>query len=836
MKAVRSLLERHRDYHSSEPLMLWYAGLLGTFAFPLFYVLRFTKAAPVYDDLALRLTAAFLCVLLLLRKHWPARMQPWFYDYSYAVLIFTLPFMFVFTSLQNGGGTVAVGNTLMAVFFVIFMTDWRNMLVMLTIGFSAAAGLYVLTNPDPSWPADYVARFPILLLVMVGGSFFKLAVESATARKVRQAYAAIAGSIAHEMRNPFAHIGNSIEKLQKDLPPPGFSAQPLGERQMDSLYRHIGEAEQAVTRGLQVISMTLDQVNDRPFDKTSFSLLEAADTATKALREYGFESHDARDRVGIEVEDNFDYFGDETACLFVLFNLIKNALFYAPAHPDMRVTLHVGKHTIRVRDTGPGIPPAQLESLFEPFRSAGKSEGSGLGLAYCRRVMAAFGGSISCESRQGEYTEFILRFPPIDAQAHETHLRQVTAKARAALMGRRVLLVDDEAAQRAATRLKLAPVQAAIDEAQDGQQALALLNLHAYELVVLDLRMPVMDGYTLAEKIRAGEAPRNRGVRLLAHTSEPTQAARVKARRAGVDALLSKGGPPLALMEALLQPAQARTRHDGIGQAKALDGKTIILADDSAYSRRAVSAYLSSAGASVREAGHGAEVLEHLRTAHADAVVVDLQMPGMGGIETTAAIRASGAAWSRIPVIALTGRSDSPIRDAAQRAGMDAFMVKPVQAEPLYEVLSRVLAQAPAAGERCANKPAHEDSPIGLLNEARLLSYGRMGLLQELLADYLPEIDRLLDELDAATALKDTPRTLDALHSLLGMSGEAGALLLYHKVRDVYVPLLEAGREPAAADWPEDLRRTASMTHDALVAYAAAQPGAKQGGTISSSQ
>src|SRR5690349_12858206 len=81
MKALRQLLDRHRDYHSSEPLMLWYAGLLGTFAFPLFYVLRFTKNTAVYDDLPLRLAGMVLCTLLLLRKRWPARLQPYFYDY-----------------------------------------------------------------------------------------------------------------------------------------------------------------------------------------------------------------------------------------------------------------------------------------------------------------------------------------------------------------------------------------------------------------------------------------------------------------------------------------------------------------------------------------------------------------------------------------------------------------------------------------------------------------------------------------------------------------------------------------------------------------------------------
>ena len=151
---IRRLLDRYRDYHMREPVMLWYAGLLGTVCFPAFYLLRFTKSTPVYDDVWLRLAAAGLCALLLLRKYWPERLRPYFYGYSYVALVYTLPFMFVFTSLKNGGGTVAVGNTLMAAFFVILMTDWRNMVAMLTLGFSAAVLAYYGLDPEAVTPVD----------------------------------------------------------------------------------------------------------------------------------------------------------------------------------------------------------------------------------------------------------------------------------------------------------------------------------------------------------------------------------------------------------------------------------------------------------------------------------------------------------------------------------------------------------------------------------------------------------------------------------------------------------------------------------------------------------
>src|SRR6476661_562810 len=189
MRAIRRLFSNYVEYHRHGPLMLRYLSLAGMVFYPGYYLLRFTKADPVYDDLVLRLFDAVICAGLFLRERWPQRLKPCYFAYSYAVLIFTLPFTFMFTSLQNGGGTVAVGNTLMAVFMVILLADWRNMIVILASGFAMAAGLYASTAPHPAVPPDYLARWPILLGVVVGGSLFKFALERATAEKVRNAYA-----------------------------------------------------------------------------------------------------------------------------------------------------------------------------------------------------------------------------------------------------------------------------------------------------------------------------------------------------------------------------------------------------------------------------------------------------------------------------------------------------------------------------------------------------------------------------------------------------------------------------------------------------------------------
>lgn len=174
MKAIRTLFEHYTKYHEHGPLMLRYAGYLSVIGFPAFYVLRqLTNPAASYDDFWLRLTAAILCLFLVLKDWWPKQLARFYYPYSYAVLIYTLPFALVFMALKNGGGVAGVGNMMLAVFFLILIADWRNMLVMLGLGFGAAVLAYVTTDSNPVMPMDYLARLPLMVLVVIGGSLFK---------------------------------------------------------------------------------------------------------------------------------------------------------------------------------------------------------------------------------------------------------------------------------------------------------------------------------------------------------------------------------------------------------------------------------------------------------------------------------------------------------------------------------------------------------------------------------------------------------------------------------------------------------------------------------------
>jgi CheY-like chemotaxis protein len=335
--------------------------------------------------------------------------------------------------------------------------------------------------------------------------------------------------------------------------------------------------------------------------------------------------------------------------------------------------------------------------------------------------------------------------------------------------------------------------------------------------------MPVLDGYALAERIRDGEVPANRDICIVAYTSEPAHLASVKTQKAGMDGFVSKPCAQLPLLQALVHaidhPAPRTRPEDSV-----LSGRQVLLADDNPYNRKAMTAYLHQSGVKVVEAAHGQAALELLRSRGGwDAILMDINMPGMTGLEAAQAIRQGNFACRDVPIIALTAHSDDAMVAAAQAAGINAFLTKPVDAFVLYEKLRQLVspgvarvAPAPLAATPGAGLGA---AGADLLDLKRLESYRRIGMLEELLSDYFPEAARLIDRLDGAAQRQDLHDGLEALHSLLGMSGEAGAAALHQLVRRVYVPMVEERRWPSHEGWLEQIRALAIRTDEALTAY-----------------
>ncbi|CAE6884607.1 CAI-1 autoinducer sensor kinase/phosphatase CqsS [Paraburkholderia domus] len=827
-ESMRDVLERSR-------LAIRWGGILGLLCHPIYFVVWTYVLPQPYDNLFLRLSAAAVCIPLIFQAHWPKRFNRHLLIYWHCCLIYVLPFACTFLAIRNSFSTMWMMTEVMMIFIMALCID-NPLLLMTCIGIGVLSGTLaaVATSPAPIVlsPANQsdLALLPVVVLCSMAFSYAinkgRIFVEKNRALK------ALAGSIAHEMRNPLSQLKHVLDRVEEALPATTESdrAPVLSHNSAALLYRHLAHGQLSIERGLRIIAMTLDEVSAKPIRSDYLTYLSAASTTRKALDEYGFGDKKERSKVRLVVLEDFTFKVDETVYLFTLFNLIKNALHHIVTHPLATLTLTVDRQSVIVRDTGTGISPDILPHLFEPFRTAGDSAGTGLGLAYCQRAMRAFGGTISCRSEVGKFTQFTLQFPVVSESEVADHERKIVERAIPIFNGKHILVVDDDAAQRAGSRRALSKVGAQVSEAENGQIALSMLRQSsAYDLVLMDVNMPILDGYTTTEKIRADHENPNRDVLISAYTAEPGNVVRVLARRAGMDEIIRKSHSTVELITSLQTLFENGSRHHLSHRFDGFADKSILVADDDTYSRLVTKAYLERFGASVVEAEHGQAVLAQLQDGDTvDAIVMDMNMPGMGGVETTASIRARTDSYANVPIIALTSQSDIGAVQACLDAGMNEVMVKPVQVGSLYACLARQFSQqrvsnAPtkAALSQPSAKSTGKLSTIeeaDLLDEKHLEELTTLDLLDQSFLNGIEQIRSLVARLATSAAARDFGSMRGELHLLLGISGNIGAKALHQFARQLYPRIVE-GEWPSEPDWVTRICMLGGRSADALQTY-----------------
>jgi signal transduction histidine kinase/DNA-binding response OmpR family regulator len=402
--------------------------------------------------------------------------------------------------------------------------------------------------------------------------------------------------------------------------------------------------------------------------------------------------------------------GDPGRLRQVLTNLIGNAIKFTEsgevvvrAEKQSEDAKHV---TIRfsVADTGIGISEAAQEKLFQPFIQADGSTtrkygGTGLGLAISKQLVALMGGEIGLMSVAGGGSVFwfTARF--------EKQLRPVNTSRlnHSVLAGLRVLIVDDNMTNRKILSHQLGSRGMRHVEAESGKSALALLHSaaqtgEAFDLAILDLMMPEMDGFELARVIKSDASIA--ATRLVMLTSYGERGGTTAAQQLGIAAYLAKPIRQAALFECLANvvrtPHTTKTvKHVAITpkviEVKPASNKLILIAEDNVVNQKVAIRQLRKLGYRADAVANGREVLEALARIPYDLVLMDCQMPEMDGYEATAAIRRYELASQRTPVIAMTAHALEGDRARCIAAGMDDYVSKPVKPEELQRVLERYL-------------------------------------------------------------------------------------------------------------------------------------------------
>ena len=513
--------------------------------------------------------------------------------------------------------------------------------------------------------------------------------------------------------------------------------------------------------------------------------------------------------------------GDPGRLRQVLTNLVGNAVkFTEKGEVVLRVTLDESADEtalvrFEVRDTGIGIDGELKPRLFQSFVQADGSAsrrygGTGLGLAISKRLVSLMGGSIDVDSRPGRGSTFWFNVR-LERQA-EAGAPVVAPSAR--LAGRRVLVVDDNATNRQILRHQLGYWGLRVTAVESGPKGLALLQQAAssgtgYDLAILDMKMPEMDGLALARAVKGDAALAS--VRLVLLTSFGQRGHGAEASRIGIAAYLTKPVDEADLYDCLvevLDETRARrashlvTRHSLREQRPAV-AAAVLVAEDNEVNQKVAVKILEKLGYRVELAENGKEALAACARRRYDAVLMDGQMPGMDGYEATRRIRERETRGGRrLPIIAMTASAMKGDREKCLESGMDDYVTKPVTPENLEAVLRKWVGAASAPAERAAAEPATSGT---LLDEA---------IVQSLLS--VDDDGTLMDEV-VATFLRIAPARLAAIrkaakgnaamlereaHSFLGSCGNIGA----QRMAELCARLEVLGRSGSTEGAPEIAR------------------------------
>jgi two-component system sensor histidine kinase/response regulator len=488
--------------------------------------------------------------------------------------------------------------------------------------------------------------------------------------------------------------------------------------------------------------------------------------------------------------------GDPGRLRQVLFNLIGNAIKFtengevvvrveaAPPEGD-RVEIRFA-----VSDTGIGIPESKHQSIFEAFTQADGSTtrrygGTGLGLTISSQLVEMMGGQIRVDSQVGSGSTFLFH---VRLGLQRGQAPQPAATLPEGLEGLRVLVVDDHATNRRILEemfegWRMQPV--AVDGGPAALRALksAARRGQPFRLAILDAHMPGMDGFMLAERIQKDRLLR--GVELIMLTSGGQRGEAARSRQAGISAYLTKPMRRSELLDLIMtvlapkateRPNRLITRHSLREEKRRL---RVLLVEDNPVNRAVAVRMLERRGHTVTVATGGREAVEMSGKRPFDVALMDLQMPEMGGLEATAAIRErERSTGKRLPIVAMTAHAMKSDRERCLRAGMDGYVSKPIQAASLFEAIESILSTPPI--ERAVLVPAAtevEPTNAPLLDRRALMERleGDAGLLAEIVDLFLKSAPGMMRDIQEGLARRDAGALERAAHALKGSVANFGA-------------------------------------------------------------
>jgi two-component system, sensor histidine kinase and response regulator len=502
--------------------------------------------------------------------------------------------------------------------------------------------------------------------------------------------------------------------------------------------------------------------------------------------------------------------GDPVRLRQIVLNLAGNAIKFTQ-HGEVAVRVNPNGVTgdsqtlqITVADTGIGIPPEKQQSIFDPFAQADTSTtrnygGTGLGLTISARLISMMGGKIWLESEVGRGSQFhfTVRVGVVGPRPQE----EAVARSER-LPGLRVLVVDDNSTNRRILREILKCWEVSSTEVESGEQALAELMSarqggQPYQLLLTDMHMPKMDGFTLVQKLRNQPGSDMMAIMMLTSAAHREDAERCRAL--GISSYLFKPIRKAELLNAILavlgqhRIIPERTTPTEVMQARSAEPRknlNILLVEDNRVNQIVATRALEKMGHAITPANNGVEALALLAARSFDLVLMDIQMPEMDGLTATKTLRAQEiTTGGHLPIIAMTAHAMKGDRELCLEAGMDGYVSKPISREALELEIAKTVGlssvnRASTHADNCTE--VQSVNPINLDFKQMLEQLGGdENLLHEVIDIFVDQAPHHIEALRAAIAKKDAGSVERIAHTLKGELGYLGIPEVSQKAREL---------------------------------------------------